>query len=48
VSGLVLLPLWAVVFGAAVKLQTWGVWSLVALVLLLLVLAGCGGKGGGY
>jgi ABC-type Na+ efflux pump permease subunit len=37
VSGLVLLPLWAIVFGVAVKLQTWGVWSLVALVVVLLI-----------
>ena len=36
VSGLVLLPLWAVVFGVAVKLQSWGIWSLAALVLVLL------------
>lgn len=38
VSGLVLLPLWAIVFGVAVKLQTWGVWSLVALVVVLLII----------
>ncbi|MGI8916486.1 MAG: ABC transporter permease [Chloroflexota bacterium] len=38
VSGLVLLPLWAVVFGFAVKLQTWGVWSLIALVVVLLII----------
>jgi ABC-type Na+ efflux pump permease subunit len=38
VSGLVLLPLWAVVFGVAVKLRTWGAWSLIALVLALLAI----------
>jgi ABC-type Na+ efflux pump permease subunit len=38
VSGLVLLPLWAIVFGVAVKLQTWGVWSLVALVVVLFLI----------
>jgi ABC-type Na+ efflux pump permease subunit len=37
VSGLVLLPLWAIVFGVAVKLQSWGVWALVALVVVLFI-----------
>jgi ABC-type transport system involved in multi-copper enzyme maturation permease subunit len=38
VSGLVLLPLWAVVFGVAAKLQSWGVRSLVAMIVVLLVI----------
>ncbi len=38
VGGLVLLPLWAIVFGSAVKLQSWGVLPLVGLVVLLLAI----------
>lgn len=37
ISGLVLLPLWALVFGLAVKLETWGMRSLLALILGLVV-----------